>query len=88
MSATTSTPSSRTAPAAVVDDALAQPSQLEQEISTKRRAGASADDWITAAVVFGILGGCIALWMADLSLVTGSLAAVFSGLMGILFADA
>ena len=87
MSATTATTSSRTAPAADIHDALA-PSQLEQEVSSRRRPGSSADDWVTAAVVFGILGGCFALWMADLSLVTGSLAAVFSGLMGILFAEA
>ena len=53
----------------------------------RQRPGASADDWMTAAVVFGILGGCIALWLADLSLVTGIVAAVFSGLVGVLFAD-
>ncbi len=51
------------------------------------RPGAAADDWVTAAVVFGIIGGCCALWVADLSLVTGMLAAVFSGLLGVLFAD-
>ena len=53
----------------------------------KQRPGASAEDWLTAAVVFGILGGCIALWLADLSLVTGMVAAIFSGLIGVLFAD-
>jgi hypothetical protein len=51
------------------------------------RTGASADDWVTAAVVFGILGGCVALWIADLSLVPGMVAALFSGLIGVLFAD-
>ena len=45
-------------------------------------------DWITAAVVFAILGGCGALWMADLSLISGGLAAVLSGVAGALFADA
>ena len=64
------------------DDAVIEPSQ-----PAARRSGASADDWVTAAVVFGILGGCIALWLADLSLVTGMVAAVFCGLIGVLFAD-
>lgn len=48
---------------------------------------AASDDWLTAAVVFAILGGCAALWLFDLSPLTGAVAAISSGLAGILFAD-
>jgi hypothetical protein len=44
-------------------------------------------EWLTCAVIFGILGGCLALWFGDLSLVTGSLAALLSGLAGVLFSE-
>ena len=43
-------------------------------------------DLLTAAVVFAILGGLFALWLADLSLVTGGLAALAAGAAGVLFA--
>ena len=43
-------------------------------------------DLLTAAVVFAILGGLFALWLADLSLVTGGLAALAAGAGGVLFA--
>lgn len=44
-------------------------------------------EWLTCAVIFGILGGCLALWFGELSLVTGSLAALLSGLAGMLFSE-
>ena len=43
-------------------------------------------DLLTAAVVFAILGGLFALWMGELSLVTGGLAALASGVGGAMFA--
>ena len=82
MSATTTNPAENDA----AHDGIAH-SPTEEAPRRASRPGASADDWVTAAVVFGILGGCIALWLADLSLVTGMVAAVFSGLIGVLFAD-
>lgn len=54
-------------------------------IRKSRRA--TSDDWLTAAVVFAVLGGCAALWLFELSPITGAIAAFFSGLAGILFAD-
>lgn len=53
----------------------------------KQPRRAAADDWLTAAVVFATLGGCAALWLFDLSPLTGAIAAISSGLAGILFAD-
>ena len=48
-----------------------------------------ADDgeWITCAVIFAILGGCLALWFGELSLVTTTLAALLSGIGGVLFSE-
>ncbi len=72
-----------------VEEATAtqQPQESEPH-ATQPRKSAGVDDWLTAGVVFGILGGCLALWIGDLSLVAGTAAAVFSGVAGILFADA
>jgi len=72
-----------------VEEATAtqQPQESEPH-ETQPRKSAGVDDWLTAGVVFGILGGCLALWIGDLSLVAGTAAAVFSGVAGILFADA
>jgi hypothetical protein len=51
----------------------------------RKRAG--TEDWLTAAVVFAILGGCAALWLFDLSPVIGAAAAVLSAVAGVVFAD-
>lgn len=56
--------------------------------ASQRRASAGAEDWLTCAVVFGILGGCAALWLFGLSPVIGAAAAVASAIAGVLFADA
>ena len=55
--------------------------------AAKSAAAAELGDWLTAAFVFAILGGCVALWLADLSLVAGAVAALASGAFGVLFAD-
>ena len=57
---------------------------VSQPSSTDRAAG----DWFAAAALFAILGGGAALLLADWSITAAALAAVVSGIVGILFADA
>ena len=47
----------------------------------------SADDWHVTAVIFALIGGLAALWIFDLSLVSGGLAAMLSAVAGLLFAN-
>lgn len=47
----------------------------------------SAEDCLPAAVLFAIIGGFAALWIFDLSLASGIVAAMFSAVAGALFAD-
>ncbi len=48
----------------------------------------AAGDWFAAAALFAILGGGAALLIADWSVTAAAVAALVSGLAGILFADA
>lgn len=60
---------------------------LTEAVPPTRRTRAGTEDWLTAAVVFAILGGCAALWLFDLSPVIGAAAAVLSAVAGVVFAD-
>ncbi|MEL7239055.1 MAG: hypothetical protein AAGK78_09345 [Planctomycetota bacterium] len=44
-------------------------------------------DLITGAFVFAIVAGCVTLFLADLSLIAGGIAATVGGIGGMLFAD-
>ena len=74
-------------PATTARSSVNDPERPPTPVQGATSTSAGTDDWVTAAVVFAILGGCVALWVADLSLVTGGLAAMASAVFGVLFAD-
>ena len=55
--------------------------------SARGAATSSTGDWYISAVLFGIIGGLGALWVFDLSLLGGALAAMTSAVVGLLFAN-
>lgn len=53
----------------------------------QRSASSKCSDLMTGAFVFAIVAGCVALFVADLSLIAGGIAATVGGISGMLFAD-
>lgn len=89
MSNDTRSPASSTAPATPSASA-ANPASREQANPDKPAVETAPDrwgDWCAGTFVFGIIGGCFALFAADLSLPVGGIAAVLSGTIGLLFSD-